>query len=80
MSMKSILVFLIGAFAFFVLMMPSIVPDIFPVIGGLDEATAVAILLACARYFGFDLSGFFGKKGSKEVSDTVEVETDKSRP
>ncbi len=47
------------------------IPDNLPVIGNLDEATAVAILLACARYFGYDLSRFFGKK--KDDDDIIDV-------
>ena len=60
--MKSFVVFVIGAVASLVLVMPSILPDFIPVIGALNEATATAVLLACARYFGFDLSRFFGRK------------------
>jgi len=47
------------------------IPDNLPVIGNLDEATAVAILLACARYFGYDFSRFFGKK--KDDDDIIDV-------
>lgn len=70
--MKSIFVFLVGVFAFLVLMAPSVINDIIPIVGGLDEAAATAILLACARYFGFDFSRFFGKK-SKEGTKIVEA-------
>ena len=77
--MKSFAVFLIGAFAFLVLMMPSLLPDFIPVVGALDEATATAVLLACARYFGFDFSRFFGKKNVSDTRDIVDVEADKVR-
>ena len=36
------------------------IPDNLPIIGNLDEAAAVALLLACFRHFGVDLTGFFG--------------------
>lgn len=35
------------------------IPDNIPIIGNLDEASAVVIFLACLRYFGIDLSRFF---------------------
>ena len=38
------------------------VPDVLPVVGNLDEATAMAVFVACLRYFGYDISRFFGKK------------------
>ena len=50
------------------------IPDPLPFIGNLDAATVTAILLACARYFGFDLSKFFGRKGEKETSATIDVD------
>ena len=60
--MKSLFVLLMGLVAFVVLLFPSVLPDFIPLVGALDEATATAILLACARYFGFDFSRFFGRK------------------
>lgn len=61
--MKSVFVFLLGCMALVILVFPSVLPDAIPVVGALDEATATAILLACARYFGFDFSSFFGRRG-----------------
>ena len=49
------------------------IPDNFPIIGNLDEATATAVLLACARYFGFDLSKFFGRK-EDEKNEVVDID------
>lgn len=36
-----------------------IIPDNLPIIGNLDEATAVALLLMCLKYFGIDLPNIF---------------------
>jgi len=36
-----------------------LIPDNIPIIGNLDEASAVVIFLACLRYFNIDLSNFF---------------------
>lgn len=65
--MKSFFVALAAAFSAVYLLNPTmgaveLIPDIVPVLGNLDEATAMAILVACMRYFGYDISGFFGKR------------------
>lgn len=36
-----------------------LIPDAFPVIGNLDEAAAIVLVLTAMRYFGFDLTKFF---------------------
>lgn len=65
--MKNVWIFITGVVSFIYLLNPTwgaieLIPDVVPVIGNLDEATAMAVLLACLRYFGYDFSGFFGKK------------------
>ena len=47
------------------------IPDNLPIIGNIDEAAAVTILLACARYFGMDLSKFFGSKAKEDKADDI---------
>ena len=37
------------------------IPDNIPFVGNLDEGTAAAVLIMCLRYFGFDLTRFFGR-------------------
>lgn len=71
--MKAIFVVLLGAFCAFYLLNPTmgwieIIPDGFPIVGNLDEATATALLLACARYFGFDIAGFLGSRSTSARS------------
>ena len=70
--MKSFLVALTAVFSVIYLLNPTfgmieLIPDAVPVIGNLDEATAMAILVACLRYFGYDISGFFGKKSPQHL-------------
>jgi len=36
-----------------------LIPDNLPLVGNLDEAAAVALLLICLRYFGIDLTNLF---------------------
>ena len=65
--MKSFFIALTAVFSVIYLLNPTfgmieLIPDAVPLIGNLDEASAMAILVACMRYFGFDIAGFFGKK------------------
>lgn len=78
--MKSILVILVAIISAIYLVNPGagvieFIPDVLPIVGNIDEATAAAILLACARYFGFDFSGFFGRRGDgASEKDVVDVD------
>lgn len=38
---------------------PDFVPDVVPLIGQIDDDTAVLVILSCLRYFGFDLTNLF---------------------
>jgi len=75
--MKSLLVALAAMLSLVYLLNPTFgvfefIPDNLPFIGNLDEATATAILLACARYFGFDITQLFGRsKDEQDESGTV---------
>lgn len=37
-----------------------LIPDNIPVVGNLDEAAAIGLLLSCLAYFGIDLNRIFG--------------------
>lgn len=43
-----------------------IIPDNFPIIGNLDEAAAVFIIISALKYFGFELPDIFNKHKSTE--------------
>lgn len=50
-----------------------LIPDVFdviPIAGWIDEAAAIAILIACFGYFGFDVKGILGKFGKEIPEDT----------
>ena len=69
--MKKIGILLLGLFSAFYLLNPGagifeIIPDNVPFIGNLDEAAAAALLLACLRYFGYDLSALFKRDKLKD--------------
>jgi uncharacterized membrane protein YkvA (DUF1232 family) len=65
----------VGIFSVLVLLFPSLLPDVIPVVGALDEAAATALLISCLAYFGVDLGGLFGRK-KKDDSDVIDVEVD----
>ena len=63
---KNILVAAAGLLSLVYLLNPTagvfeFIPDNFPIIGNLDEAAAVAIILATFRYYGIDLTSFLGR-------------------
>jgi hypothetical protein len=58
------------------------ISDIFPIVGNLDEATAVLILIRCLAYFGLDLSfltRFRGKETPPERGATPHREPARTR-
>ncbi len=62
--MKKISVFLLGLLALVYLLNPTagifeLIPDNIPLIGNLDEAAAMTLLLMCLRYFGYELPDLF---------------------
>ena len=64
--MKKIGVFIVGALSAMYLINPTagvfeLLPDNIPLIGNLDEAGAVALLLSSLRYFGLDFANIFKK-------------------
>jgi uncharacterized membrane protein YkvA (DUF1232 family) len=76
--MKKIVVFCLGLLAALYILNPTaglfeIIPDNLPLVGNLDEAAAVALLLMCLKYFGIDLPDIF----RREKDDNVTVEIDK---
>ncbi len=75
--MKKILVLALGLLATLYILNPTagvfeILPDNLPLVGNLDEAAAVALLLMCLKYFGIDLP-HFSRRG---VADDKTSEVD----
>jgi uncharacterized membrane protein YkvA (DUF1232 family) len=63
-SMKKTAIFLLGLFCLIYLLNPGagifeLIPDNIPIIGNLDEAAALTILLLCLKYFGIELPDYF---------------------
>lgn len=62
--MKKVVVFGVAVLAALYILNPTagvfeVIPDNLPLIGNLDEAAAVALLLMCLKYFGVDLPELF---------------------
>ncbi len=77
--MKKIIVFCVGLLATIYILNPTaglfeIIPDNLPLVGNLDEAAAVALLLMCLSYFGIDLPNIF--KRDKGDGKTINLDKD----
>jgi 4-hydroxybenzoate polyprenyltransferase len=74
--MKKIVIFCVGLLATLYILNPTagvfeIIPDNLPLVGNLDEAAAVALLLMCLKYFGIDLPNIFGR--DKDDEKTIDL-------
>jgi uncharacterized membrane protein YkvA (DUF1232 family) len=76
---KKLAVFSLGLLSVFYLLNPTagvfeIIPDNLPLIGNLDEAAAVALLLMCLQYFGINLPNIFRRDEAEEKTIHVDRE------
>ena len=76
--MKKPVIFCLGLLATIYILNPTagffeIIPDNIPLIGNLDEAAAVALLLMCLKYFGIDLPNIF-RRGEAE-DKTIDIDS-----
>jgi len=74
---KKVIVFFVGLLATIYILNPTaglfeILPDNLPLVGNLDEAAAVALLLMCLSYFGIDLPNIF--KRDKDDEKTINLD------
>jgi uncharacterized membrane protein YkvA (DUF1232 family) len=74
---KKFVIFCVGLLAALYILNPTagvfeIIPDNLPLVGNLDEAAAVALLLMCLKYFGVDLPNIFRR--GKDHENTIEVD------
>ncbi len=75
--MKSIIVALVGLIGLVYLVNPTagvieLLPDNIPIVGNLDEATAMGLVIASLRYFGVDLTNLFSRNDpKKDENDNV---------
>ncbi len=69
--MRTIIVAIVGVVSFIYLINPTsglveLIPDFIPIVGNLDEAGAMALLVATLGYFGLDISNLFKRKDSEK--------------
>lgn len=60
--MKSVIAFISGIASVAYLVLETFTVVDVPVIGNLDEAGATIVFIAVLKYFGHDITSFFGKK------------------
>lgn len=51
-----------------------LIPDNLPIVGNLDEAAAVALLISCLTYFGLEIGSLFGRKPKSGNDDVIDVD------
>lgn len=71
---KEFIILIIAAVAVIYLFLPSVLPDIVPLIGWLDEGLATTILLSALKHWGFDLTGLFGDSEVKKLPATKDID------
>jgi len=69
---KTVVVIILGILSMLYILNPGagifeFIPDNIPVLGNLDEATAVMVFLACLRYFGIDIGNIFKRRDIKRI-------------
>lgn len=69
--MKGLLVLILGIIATLYLLnigvgVIELIPDNIPLVGNLDEGSAVTLLLMCLRYFDIDATKLFQKTSSQK--------------
>ena len=67
---RKIVAGLLGVGAVAYLAFPSLLPDVIPIVGALDEVAATTILMSCLAYLGLNIPEFLGRSKSTEVAKT----------
>ena len=75
----------VGALAALYLLNPTagvleFIPDVLPIVGNLDEATAVSLLIGAARYYGVDLSNIFKRDTNEPALKPDDTQKPKRLP
>ncbi|MBP6048897.1 MAG: DUF1232 domain-containing protein [Chitinophagales bacterium] len=75
MKKQDISVIAVALVAFFYIINPTagfieFIPDNIPIIGNLDEAGAVFIIISALNYFGFKLPNIFKKEDKKQADSS----------
>jgi hypothetical protein len=75
--LKEVVIILLGIISVIYLANPTagfleLIPDAVPLIGNLDEATAVLILLSTLRYYGIDPSKLWGRPDQAQLPANTE--------
>lgn len=64
---REFFIFVFAGLALVYLFLPSLLPDLIPFVGWLDEGVATTIILSAFKHWGLDLTSLFGdREKSKE--------------
>lgn len=64
---KEFIIIIIAVVSLVYLFLPSLLPDIVPLIGWLDEGLATTILLSALKHWGVDLTSLFSNDDKKKA-------------
>lgn len=63
---KEMSILLTAFIAVMYMILPSLIPDVIPFIGALDEGAATLIILSTLKYYGIDLTGIYGVRYTRQ--------------
>ena len=66
---RELIILIIAALAVVYLFLPSLLPDVVPLVGWLDEGLATTILLSALKHWGLDLTSLFGSSDKMKSLD-----------
>lgn len=73
---RELIIVMIASISVVYLFLPSLLPDIVPLVGWIDEGLATTIMLSALKHWGLDLTGLFGspdKPKETEIAKNQDV-------
>lgn len=80
---REFFIFILGALALIYLFLPSLLPDLVPLIGWLDEGVATTIVLGVLKHYGLDLTSLFAddkKIANEQIDRDITVNLQEGAP
>ena len=68
---RELIILILAALAVVYLFLPSLLPDVVPLVGWLDEGLATTILLSALKHWGLDLTSLFGSPENVKSVDAT---------
>ncbi|MEL6405042.1 MAG: YkvA family protein [Chloroflexota bacterium] len=84
---REFFIFILGALALIYLFLPSLLPDLVPLVGWLDEGVATTIVLGVLKHYGLDLTSLFAdddktamKQSDREITVNLQDSAQPNQP